>query len=199
LTRSVQKIKDLLDLRPGAKTGLIAFSGSAHLAMPLTSDPDVITAFAGELTPDIMPEKGDNPDKALMLGDHWLEKSGSTGSILLIVDDISLDQINRLKDFNAHSQSAVHIFAVAGTRGGSGGLNTANLKAAANALNASLTLVTADDKDVKRLISNIQVSFSAIQAENGGSRWKDAGYLLVPVIALLGLLWFRQGWIVKWE
>jgi Ca-activated chloride channel family protein len=195
LTRSVQKIKDLLDLRPGSKTGLVAFSGSAHLVMPLTSDPDVLTAFAGELTPDIMPEKGDNLDKALVLGDQWLEKSGSTGSLLLIVDDISWDQINRLTDFKAHSQTAVHVFAVAGAES----VNTANLKAAANALNASLTFVTADDTDVKRLISTIQVRFSVIQAENGGSRWKDAGYFLVPVIALLGLLWFRQGWIVKWE
>lgn len=195
LTRAVQKIKDLLVLRPGAKTGLVAFSGSAHLAMPLTTDPEVISTFAGELTPDIMPEKGEEVSRALDLSDLWLEKSGSTGSILLIVDDISPDQTDRLKEFNSRSNTTVHIFAVAGA----GALNAANLKTAAKALNASLTFVTADDNDVKQLISSIQVSFSAVQAENEENRWKDGGYFIVPLIALLGLFWFRKGWIVKWE
>ena len=39
LERATQKIHDLLQLRLGAKTALIAYSGSAHLAMPLTVDP----------------------------------------------------------------------------------------------------------------------------------------------------------------
>lgn len=207
LTRSVQKIEDLLAKRPGAKTGLIAFSGTAHLAMPLTTDPDVITTFAGELTPEIMPEKGEDLAKALDLCDHWLEKSGNTGSILLIVDDISPDQRDLLKDFRNRSNTAVHIFAVAGQENAVAGsgpagippLNTANLKTAASVLDASLTLVTADENDVKQLSSKIQHSFSAVQAADEGSRWKDAGYYLVPLIAILGLFWFRQGWIVKWE
>lgn len=197
LTRAVQKIKDLLELRPGAKTGLVAFSGSAHLAMPLTTDPAIITTFAGELTPEIMPQKGDDIVRALELCDQWLEKSNSIGSILLILDDISPNQADLLKAYRSQSNTAVHIFAVAGAQEGQ--LNPGNLKKAVSALNASLTVVTANDNDVKQLASNIQVHFSAALAENESSRWKDAGYFLVPLIALLGLFWFRQGWIIQWE
>jgi Ca-activated chloride channel homolog len=197
LDRAAQKIQDLLNLRPGAKTGLVAFSGSAHLVMPLTSDPDVITILAREMTPEIMPEAGENIVKALVLCDQWLEKSGSIGSILLITDDISPDQAERFKAFRRQSDTAVHIFAVAGAQGGQ--VPSASLEKAASQLKASLTVVTADETDVKRLASNIQVNFSAALAENEGSRWKDAGYFLTPLIALLVLFWFRQGWIVKWE
>ena len=39
LARAKQKILDLLELRTGARTGLVAYAGSAHLVMPLTDDP----------------------------------------------------------------------------------------------------------------------------------------------------------------
>ena len=38
LTRSVQKIHDLLALRSGARSALIAYAGTPHLVMPLTRD-----------------------------------------------------------------------------------------------------------------------------------------------------------------
>src|SRR5262245_15225056 len=42
LERAKQKIKDLLTARAGARTGLIAYAGTAHLVMPLTDDSGVI-------------------------------------------------------------------------------------------------------------------------------------------------------------
>ena len=51
LERATQKIHDLLKLRIGAKTALIAYSGSAHLTMPLTVDPKIIDMFSQALTP----------------------------------------------------------------------------------------------------------------------------------------------------
>ena len=59
LERATQKIHDLLELRTGAKTALIAYAGSVHLAMPLTVDPNIINMFSQALTPDIMPIDGD--------------------------------------------------------------------------------------------------------------------------------------------
>jgi Ca-activated chloride channel family protein len=29
-------------------------------------------------------------------------------------------------------------------------------------------------------------------------RWRDAGFWLVPVVALISLMWFRPGWTVQW-
>src|SRR5207249_12166712 len=42
ITRSVQKIHDLLAQRPGAKTALIAYAGSAHIVMPVPTDEAII-------------------------------------------------------------------------------------------------------------------------------------------------------------
>ncbi|MEE4360844.1 MAG: VWA domain-containing protein, partial [Pseudomonadales bacterium] len=98
LQRSVQKIHDLLEARTGARTALIAYACSAHLVMPLTSDPDIIETFAADLTPDIMPVAGDAAAGAVALGNRLLEQSGAVGSILLITDAIASDQLDGLRE-----------------------------------------------------------------------------------------------------
>jgi Ca-activated chloride channel family protein len=39
--------------------------------------------------------------------------------------------------------------------------------------------------------------FSSVPEQAGGERWRDAGYWLVPPLALLSLLGFRCGWMVR--
>ena len=51
LQRSVIKIHDLLELKNDVRTGLIAYAGSAHLVMPLTSDAGIINNFAEAFEP----------------------------------------------------------------------------------------------------------------------------------------------------
>ena len=55
LERAALKIHDLLALRRGSVTALVAYAGSAHLVLPLTQDGDLITEFAAQLDPSIMP------------------------------------------------------------------------------------------------------------------------------------------------
>jgi len=86
LKRATQKISDLLELRPGTSTGLIAYAGSAHLVMPLTTDAEIISWFAGELSPDVMPVPGDDPLQAISLARQTLEESGLPGSVVLFAD-----------------------------------------------------------------------------------------------------------------
>ena len=59
LQRSVMKVHDLLETRKDVRTGLIAYAGSAHLVMPLTSDSGIINTFAAALDPEVMPMEGD--------------------------------------------------------------------------------------------------------------------------------------------
>src|SRR5262249_62274616 len=58
LARATEKIRDLLAQRPGAKTALFAYAGSAHRVMPLTSDSGIIEAFAAELAPGVVAGDG---------------------------------------------------------------------------------------------------------------------------------------------
>ncbi len=207
LERATQKIHDLLKLRLGAKTALIAYSGSAHLTMPLTVDPKIIDMFSQALNPKIMPKKGDVAAAALELGGLLLNKAEIPGSILLIADQIDPHQLKGIRAFHENSGISVHIYAIAADQGivppaGSPpapALDMENLKKAATAAGASLTIVSPDDRDVQKLAHHIKTTFSTAKQQNQGDRWRDSGYWLLPVLLALGLFFFRHGWMVVYE
>lgn len=206
LERATQKIHDLLELRPGAKTALIAYSGSAHLTMPLTVDPNIIDMFSQALTPEIMPEAGDAAAEAIKLAASLLNKAKIPGSILLIADQIAGDQLGPLQSFQKKSAIPVHIYAIAADKGvtvppespPAPALNMDDMKKAADAMGAGLTIVSPDDRDVQKLSQRIQTSLSTAK-QNQGERWQDAGYWLLPLLLVLALCFFRRGWIVVYE
>jgi len=96
LERARHKLRDLLDERQGSATGLIVYSGSAHLVMPLTRDDRIISAMLEDLTPDLMPVEGDALIEALQKAEQVLGKSGVAGSTLVIADSVSLQQASAL-------------------------------------------------------------------------------------------------------
>lgn len=186
LARAVQKIHDLLALRPGAKTALVAYSGSAHRVMPLTSDAGIIDSFAGELTPDVMPVEGDAAAAALQQADKIVAASNEQGWVLWIADAVAPDQSGPLGEYQTQGRTPVSILAVAGE-----GPEYNSLVTAATTLRADLVRVTPDDADVKHLAGNTHFSTAK---DGNGERWQDAGYWLVPVLAVICGLWFRPGW-----
>ncbi|WP_157505433.1 VWA domain-containing protein [Geminicoccus roseus] len=207
LERAAQKIKDLLALRPDAASGLVAYAGSAHLVMPLTRDADIVAGFAAELVPDVMPREGDAPAEAVALADQELKSSGQPGSILLVTDAVTPDQAEALRRIRENGGAPVHVLAVAaGTEvsvvGGppAPALDRAALQAAADAGGGGLTVVTPDPADVTALAGEVATSLADVAGGvDGGERWQDAGYWLVPLVVLLNLMWFRRGWVVRWS
>ena len=200
LTRAVQKIRDLLALRPGTKTGLVAYAGSAHLVVPLTSDPDIIGFFASELSPEVMPQPGDDPVLAVELAQKRLLASGLPGSIVLVADSIDPSFATGLANSALVQGVDVHILAVAAgpdvvppaDSPPAPALDKDAMQEAARAGGGALVLVTPDDSDVRQLNKRIEHSIAAAPAQEG-ERWKDAGYYLLPVFALLLLPFFRRG------
>jgi von Willebrand factor type A domain len=67
LERAQHKLHDWLALRPGARVGLIAYSGSAHLVMPLTRDSRIVEQMAQALEPSVMPVQGDALKRSISL------------------------------------------------------------------------------------------------------------------------------------
>jgi Mg-chelatase subunit ChlD len=207
LARAAQKIHDLLAQRPGTRTALAAYAGSAHLVMPLTRDASLIEGFAAELSPKIMPVEGDVTGQALILADQQLQKLYLRGSILLITDSVASDQLPLLAARHQNGGAPVHILAVAGEPGvplppdspPAPALDRAAMQKAADAARATLTIVSPDTSDVQRLARHIATSIRAVQPAEAGERWQDAGYWLVPILALLTLVWFRPGWVVSWQ
>lgn len=201
LKRSAQKISDLLDLRPGTKTGLIAYAGSAHLVMPLTADPEIIDFFAAELSPEVMPEAGDDPVRAVELARQRLRASGLPGSIVLIADSVGPEFAGEMADSRG---ADVHILAMAAgpevvPPPGSPpapALDEKAMKQAARAGGGVLVTATPDDSDVRQLSARIERSIAAAPAQEG-ERWKDAGYYLVVVFFLMMLGFMRRGGAVR--
>jgi len=200
LKRSAQKISELLALRAGSKTGLIAYAGSAHLVMPLTADPGIIEYFAAELRPEVMPEPGDEPLKAIELAKRRLRASGLPGSIVLIADSIDPQSSRALAENRDARSPDVHILAMAAGPDivpppGSPpapALDEESMRRAARAGGGTLVLATPDDTDVQRINASIERSILAAPIQEG-ERWKDAGYYLLPIFMILALLFFRPG------
>lgn len=189
LARAVQKIHDLLQLRPGARTSLIAYAGSAHPVLPLTSDAAIVSALAGELAPGVMPKEGDEAAAALELADAMIARSRSRGWILWIADAVDAGQTAALQQRQASPASVpVTVFALCGT-----GPEQDSLVRATSLLSLPVVTVTPDDIDVRKLAANTRFSSSS---EGMGERWQDSGYWLVPLIALICLGWFRRGWVL---
>lgn len=196
LERAKQKIGDLIALRQGGKTGLVVFAGSAHLAMPLTKDNSVFAPFLAAIQPDIMPVKGKSADTALPLIEPQLSTE-NVGTVLLITDAVNLETIATFKDYFATSSHQLLVLAAGNKdRMSNEPLDLASLKSLAKKTQGSVVEVTIDDQDIETLNSNIE---RHMQLNNESAMpWKDMGYFLLFPMALLMLLWFRKGWLIKW-
>jgi Ca-activated chloride channel family protein len=190
LERAKHKIRDLLELRQGSSTGLIVYSGSAHLVMPLTRDDRIINTMLEDLTPDLMPVDGDALTEALQLAEQVLEKSGVPGSVLIIADSVSPSQAQALStaDVTLPAQFLSLQSISAPIDGG--------LQSAASNLSANVVELTFDPTDVEEVARRAQSRLKTVSATNEGSRWQDAGYSLLPFLAFFILMWSRRGWLV---
>lgn len=188
LQRATQKVHDLLQARGNAKTTLIAYSGSAHIVMPATSDAGIIDTFAQALTPQVMPVDGDVAAEALRLADQSLADAGG-GSIVWITDSVAPEQADALANWRRESDTTVRVWPPLAP-----GEELDALAHTARAINAQLQTLTADDTDVQALAN--AAKFARTLGDSGDTRWSQSGYWLTPVIALLLLLFFRRGWTI---
>jgi Ca-activated chloride channel family protein len=190
LERCKHKLRDLLELRQGAATGLIVYSGSAHLVMPLTRDSRIISAMASELGPELMPTDGDVLAEALELAAGLLDRAGAPGSVLVMTDAVSVSQATAIT--TVAPDLPVQLLSV---RPPDTPIDP-GLQQAAEARGAVVTPLTIDQADVERIAQRARSDFRAAPTTEGGERWRDAGYLLLPLIALIAIACSRKGWLV---
>jgi Ca-activated chloride channel family protein len=191
LERAKHKLRDLLELRKGSSTGLIVYSGSAHLVMPLTWDDRIVSTMVEDLTPELMPVDGDALVRALQLAEQVLAKSGVPGSALIIADNVSPSQVQTLS--TTEIALPVQFLSV---QSQSSPVDS-GLQDAATKLNAPIVELTVDQTDVERVARRSRSGLKAVSGTKEGTRWQDAGYALLPMIALFALMWSRRGWLVR--
>lgn len=101
-TRARQKIQDWLRANPARPAALVVYSGTAHVAAPLTFDHNALNTLLQQVSPDIMPMPGSDPIAAMELALSQLQ--GQSGDILWLTDDLTPEQRVRFPDFDHSGQ-----------------------------------------------------------------------------------------------
>jgi len=187
LERAREKMADLLALREGAPTGLIAYAGSAHLVLPPTPDASVVNSMAQALEPDVMPVQGNALADAVALARKTLAEGGQGGSVIVFADTVPA--------LNASTAGGPPLFVFA-TLPPARAASDPALRAAAATLDAELVAPTIDSQDVEGLARRLATAGSPPPAPGEAPTWQEAGWWLTPLLALLVLVWFRRGWVL---
>ncbi|SEF79795.1 VWA domain-containing protein [Bosea lathyri] len=219
LERAKLKVRDLLKLRPGARTAIFAYGGSAHLVLPLTDDANLIQTYVDALATRIMPVSGagaaKDTAKAVAVVEAALAREETPGTILLMTDGVEPRAHDALKGRNGRNELMLLAFGTAeggpvrtgqdqfltnatGARVFSK-LDLADLRKLKSEAGLALATVTPDDADMRWIARSAQSHLEQQQAKpDGQERWRDMGWWLVLPIAVLSALWFRRGWTISW-
>ncbi|WP_172292857.1 VWA domain-containing protein [Pseudoruegeria sp. HB172150] len=184
LERGKQKIRDLLELRAGARTALVAYAGTAHVAVPMTEDPGVMLPYLTGLVPDVMPRDGTNAGEALTLAQSLLARESSPGVVLFVADGIDP------ADTAAISDARSMVLAVLPEEVGDRGIDAL--------ANVPVIELTPDAGDVTQIDRMLDAEQARALLEDDQQPWQDRGALLAWPAVLLTLLWFRRGWTMRW-
>ena len=188
LERGKQKIRDLLALRPGSRTALLAYAGGAYRILPLTDDPDMVELFLGSLSTGLMPKQGRDTVKALELAEQTLAKETARGSILFVGSGIDRAAFDAFRKHAASSRNQVLFLAAGTSRGGTisqtgraprvSRMDVQALKDFGAETGALVTSVAVNDDDVGWLEKRVQSHLIAARDRDQHARWKD--FRLLP-------------------
>jgi len=211
--RAKLKVHDLLALRPGARTALFAYAGSAHMALPLTDDANLLRTYVDALGTALMPVAGKDSARALQTIDAALAREETPGTILFLTDGVEPDAAGA---FARHAgKNQILVLGVGTEEGGpvktgagsflegDGGrrviakLDADALRKLGRGGDVEVATVTPDDADVRWIARRVRTHL-AQKTTDDQARWQDEGWWLTIPMALCGALWFRRGWTVRW-
>ncbi|MFZ5677499.1 MAG: VWA domain-containing protein [Pseudomonadota bacterium] len=212
LERVKLKVQDLLKQRPGARTAVFVYAGSAHMVLPLTDDAALVNTYVGALQTRIMPVAGKNTAKALAAAEQGLARADAPGTILFLTEGIEPAAVEAFK--RPAGKNEILVLGVGTEAGGpvktgegqylsdGGGrvlarLDVAQLRDFGRDTGIAVATITPDDGDVRWIAQRIRTHLQARLAE-GQTRWRDAGWWLTLPLTLLSAFWFRRGWSVQW-
>ncbi|WIE48265.1 VWA domain-containing protein [Pseudomonas sp. GM17] len=215
LEAAKHKLHELIQRRPGAHSGLIAYAGSAHLVLPPTDDPALLDTFIQALSTDLIASRGKNVGAVIEQAKRLLAAEKSPGTLLLITDGADTSQLDALDKQLDDSALQVLILAVGSEDGGIihdasgqprtdsngrpalGSFDQAALKQLASAVDAPLGSLTLNADDLDWIELHAQRHFQRAGAEQE-LHWKDAGYWLCWPLLLIAFFGVRKGWSLNW-
>ncbi|RUO49492.1 VWA domain-containing protein [Pseudidiomarina donghaiensis] len=210
------KATDLVRDKLDGEIGLVAYAADAFTISPLTSDGANLGNLIRALSPDIMPNLGSAPLRALNLADQLLRDAGhAEGDIYWLTDGIDSRDVIDINDFISRTNHRINVLAV-GTAEGAPiqlpdgrllrdssdnivipQLITGNLDTLAQRSGGRFAVVQSDQEDINYLSSlpprTREGEASQLQA---GDQWLDQGAWFIPIIMLLLLPLARRGILV---
>ncbi|SEM45772.1 Ca-activated chloride channel family protein [Pseudomonas sp. ok272] len=209
-------LHDLVQRRSGARTGLIAYAGSAHLVLPPTDDPALLDTFIQALGVGLINKPGRNVGAVIEQAKRLLAAEQSPGTLLLVTDGADTAQLSGLDKQLAGSDLQVLVLAAGSQDGGViinasgqpltdsngrpvlGSFDQDALKQLASATDAPLGSLTLNDDDLDWVELHAQQHFQSASAEQRELHWKDAGYWLCWPLLLIAFCTVRRGWRLNW-
>lgn len=177
-----RKIRDLVATRPGARTGLVAYAGTAHAALPPTDDAHLIETYLDALSPAVMPRDGNDAAVAVTVAFRMLDSEAGAGTVVLVAPSIPA---TGAAGFTRATQGSRHAVLVLATGPGP----------FAGVPGATVVSPTPDPADAQRIAALAQRHFATAPSDDPALRWRDAGpwvaLLLVPLAALMA----RRGFL----
>ena len=213
LERVKLKVRDLLALRKGARTAIFVYAGSAHMVLPLTDDEGLIRTYVDSLATGMMPVPGKDTAKALEAVEAGLAREDTPGTILFMTDGVESHAFDAFKNYKGKNE--IMVLGVGTAAGGPvktgkasfladatgqrvfAKLDVEGLRKLRSETGVQVATVTLDDADVRWIQRRVQAHLQQKQAEEK-LRWRDFGWWMVIPITVLGALWFRRGWTIRW-
>ncbi|MGI9279044.1 MAG: vWA domain-containing protein, partial [Endozoicomonas sp.] len=214
LSRVRYKLLDLFKLRKDGLSALVAYAGSAHTVSPLTDDNRTLANLVPALSPQIMPEQGDNPLRGIEQALQLLEQgAGEAGDILLITDQIPDKQLSDIRSLLQKNGSSLSILGIGSEKGapislpGGGFLKDSQgtiivpqkerqqLRQLAQSTGGVYSDMALDDSDLKVVLPKAGLNDTSVKVERQFDQWQDAGFWLVLLLLPLALAGFRKGWL----
>ena len=216
VTRARYKAIDLLDNLHEGEIGLIAYAGDAFVISPLTEDVNNIKLLLPSLSPDLMPELGSDPLRALTLAHEMLTNAGHIdGDIYWFTDGIENSEIQDITEWSLAHPYRLNILGV-GTKAGapiklSNGelmkenngsivvpqLTESALKGAAKRGKGVYVKLKNNSDDIKAILKNTAIQPDTKEKQsntsNTGDQWEEAGPYLILCLLPFVLVYFRRG------
>ncbi|MDC0116120.1 VWA domain-containing protein [Octadecabacter sp.] len=214
LTRSVHKLRDILDRTQGDERGLVIYADAPFIAAPLTSDPKIIDQMLPELSTSLMPVLGNRLDLAISEAHAMLNRAGAVrGDIIVMADDAGNDVKATLDAAKSAGGDGFTVSVLgAGTADGAqlqmadgraitgqdGQTYTTklardDLQAVASAGGGTFSMITPDGADLDRILPDQTVTLAGDIQDIFADRHVDMGYLLLIVPVILLPFAFRRG------
>ncbi len=187
LERGKQKIRDLLELRAGARTALVVYSGTAHRVVPLTEDAKIMLPYLEGISTELMPEAGSNAVAAFQIAQDILASQDEPGGVLFILDSLDPPDVRVASQSDKVSTAFLSVL--------SEGVRDRGLD---QITDATVVSVTPDDSDVRQLDRVLNAAYRRALLDDESQQWNDRGWWFAWPAALLTLLWFRRGWTMQW-